>query len=57
MCFFGYFKNLNEVNENDKIKDENKEEENENIISIDCSENFSMIIESFTEIDDCSFSG
>ena len=32
----------------------NKEEENENNISIDCSKNFSMIKKAFTEIDDFS---
>ena len=42
------------MNENNENEDENEKEENENI-SIDYSENFSMIIELFTEIDDCSF--
>ena len=46
-------KKKEDVNENNE-NNENEEEEDENI-SIDSSENFSMIKEAFTEIDDCSF--
>ena len=47
-------KKKEDVNENNENEDENEEDEDENI-SIDSSENFSMIKEAFTEIDDCSF--
>ena len=42
------------MNENNENEDENEEDEDENI-SIDFSENFSMIKEAFTEIEDCNY--